>query len=78
MEETIYVILVNYNGKKFNRKCIQSVLNSTTKRNIMVIVVDNASTDGSLEELREEWEGCEKVQIIELDDNYGFSKGNNE
>lgn len=78
MEETVYVILVNYNGKKYNKKCIESVLNSTTKRNIGVIVVDNASTDDSLEELKEEWGESGKVQIIELDDNYGFSKGNNE
>lgn len=78
MKETIYVILVNYNGKAYNQKCLKSILGSRVEEDLHVIVVDNASTDGSVEELREQWSGRAEVQILALDDNYGFAGGNNE
>lgn len=77
MNDEIGVILVNYNGKEYNHKCIMSILNSTIGSKLHIIVVDNASTDNSVEELKEEFAACDRVQIIELDDNYGFSKANN-
>lgn len=78
MRETVSVILVNYNGRKYNDKCIRSVLNSTVKEHIRIIVLDNASTDGSLEELKDHWGGHSQVQIVSLEENYGFSRANNE
>lgn len=78
MREKIGVILVNYNGKQYNDKCIQSILNSTIREQIQIIIVDNASTDGSLEELIERWGNHEQIQIIPLIENYGFSRANNE
>ncbi len=79
MEEKIGVVLVNYNGKQYNDKCIASILSSTVKEQIHIIVVDNASTDGSLELLRRNWaESREQVMIISLKENYGFSRANNE
>lgn len=78
MEKKISVILVNYNGKKYNDKCIASILNSTIINQIQIIVIDNASTDDSLILLKENWGSDERVQILELDKNYGFSKANNE
>lgn len=74
----ISVILVNYNGKQYNDKCIESVLSSTISEQIQIIVVDNASTDGSLEELREKWGKNKQVQIVTLEENLGFSAANNE
>ena len=78
MRETISVILVNYNGKEYNDKCIQSILNSTIRGQIKIIIVDNLSTDGSLEALEEHWGSNEQIQIIQLRRNYGFSRANNE
>lgn len=74
------VILVNYNGKKYNSACIASIrasvgLGETETR---IIVVDNASQDGSLELLREYCKETEDVELIALDGNYGFSRANNE
>jgi GT2 family glycosyltransferase len=77
MEEKISVILVNYNGMSFNDACIQSILKSRIRDSLEIIVVDNASTDGSLEALQKVWGDQEKVHIIALDDNYGFAKANN-
>lgn len=78
MDKKISVILVNYNGKEYNDKCIRSILNSTVQEKLEIVVVDNASTDGSLEELKQSWKEHEKVHILPLDANYGFSKANNE
>ncbi len=75
--EKISVILVNYNGKKYNDKCIESILNSTVSQEIQVIIIDNASTDDSLDLLYEKWGNNDKITIISLDNNYGFSKANN-
>lgn len=78
MEEKISVILVNYNGKVYNDKCIKSILNSTIKDKLQIVVVDNASTDDSLADIKEHWGQNEQVSILELDENYGFSRANNE
>lgn len=78
MEEKISVILVNYNGKVYNDKCIKSILNSTIKDKLQIVVVDNASTDDSLTDIKEHWGQNEQVSILELDENYGFSRANNE
>ena len=77
MEEKVSVILVNYNGMSFNDACIQSILKSSIRDSLEIIVVDNASTDGSLEALQKVWGDQEKVHIIALDDNYGFARANN-
>ena len=78
MEEKITVILVNYNGGAYNDKCIASILSSTIKERLEIVVVDNASTDDSLKELNAHWGDNDRVHILPLNQNYGFSKGNNE
>lgn len=75
--DKVSVILVNFNGKKYNDKCIESILRSTIAPNLQVVVVDNASTDHSLELLQDRWKENSQVKIIPLDKNYGFSKANN-
>lgn len=78
MKEKISIVLVNYNGRDYNNKCICSILNSTVKENLQIVVVDNASTDDSLSDLKAHWSQNEQVSIIELEQNYGFSRANNE
>lgn len=73
----ICVILVNYNGAKYNDKCINSILRSTIATEIQIVVVDNASTDDSLNDLYNMWGQNKNITIISLDENYGFSKANN-
>ncbi len=78
MEEKISVILVNYNGKQYNDACIDSILKSTVAARIQVVVVDNASDDGSREAIQDKWGGDARVHVIPLEENYGFSRANNE
>lgn len=72
------VILVNYNGEKYNRACIESILANSVAWQVKIIVVDNASRDGSMRLLEELYAENEQLSFIRLDDNYGFSRANNE
>lgn len=71
------IILVNYNGKKYNTACIESIFASRDDSEKKIIVVDNASQDDSVRLLEEQYAGDERVELIVLDDNYGFSYANN-
>lgn len=77
MNEKLAVILVNYNGIKYNDKCITSILGNAVDTKYEVIVVDNASTDSSLDSLKEKWGNNGHVHILEAGRNVGFAKANN-
>lgn len=75
VNKTIAVILVNYNGLAVNDACITSILHSETTANVRIIVVDNASEDGSVESIRKNF--GDHVRILEAGYNSGFSHANN-
>lgn len=70
----VSVIIVSYNTKELTRKCLASVLASSFAP-LEIIVVDNASTDGSVEMIRQEFP---QVRLIKNHDNAGFAKANNQ
>ncbi len=67
MIPVISAIVVNYNAGLLLRSCIDSLLNCPLE--IEIIVVDNASTDGSLDALSE----LPSIQIIRCTENKGFA-----
>ena len=69
----VYIILVNYNGYKDTIECVNS-LKKISYKNYKIVVVDNASSDNSVEILMEELSNC---MIIESKKNIGFAGGNN-
>lgn len=71
------VVLVNYNGEKYNVACIESILADSGVEELKIIVVDNASQDDSMRLLENRYAGNEQLELIRLDDNYGFSHANN-
>lgn len=71
------VILVNYNGEKYNAACIESILANRGVDELRIIVVDNASQDDSMRLLEERYAGDERLELLRLDENYGFSGANN-
>lgn len=71
----VSVIIVNYNVKYFIEVCLHSVLRAAVGIAAEVIVVDNNSTDGSCEFIRQRFPS---VTLIENKDNKGFSKANNQ
>ena len=75
MKKRIGIILVNYNGSADTLDCIKS-LNKMSYNDFQIIVVDNNSTDESLKLLSEKKEEL-KYELIALNENRGFSAGNN-
>jgi Predicted glycosyltransferases len=71
----ISVIVVNWNVRELLRRCLHSVLNPTSGVALEVIVVDNGSTDGSIEMVRQEFP---TVRLIANSDNRGFPAANNQ
>jgi len=69
----VSVIILNYNGGNFLMECISSVL-KTEYSNFEIIVVDNASKDGSIKKCKEQFKN---VSIIENKSNLGYCEGNN-
>ena len=69
----VTIVIPNYNGKHFMEPCLAS-LKEQTCQDYKVLVVDNASTDGSLEYMKEHYP---EIEVIALDKNYGFSKAVN-
>ncbi|MEM4004976.1 MAG: glycosyltransferase family 2 protein [Desulfurococcaceae archaeon] len=69
----ITVMILNYNGLRYLDACINSLLNQTYK-NFEIVLIDNNSSDGSVEFIREKYP---QVKIIKFDSNLGFSKAYN-
>ena len=67
------VIVLSWNGKEYLPACLDAVL-SQDYSDFEVIVVDNGSTDGSSELVRERYP---EVRLLENDRNLGFAGGNN-
>lgn len=66
------IIIVSYNTKDFLKNCINSIVENAKNISYEIIVVDNASTDGSVESIKRK-----DIKIISNEENLGFSKANN-
>jgi len=69
------IIIVNYNTQKLLRNCLKSVFEKIKGVQLEVWVVDNNSSDGSLEMVKNEFP---EVKIIPNKENVGFAKANNQ
>ena len=72
--QEVSVIIPNYNGKAYLETCLDA-LRVQTLGELPVLLVDNGSTDGSLELVRDQYPW---VRLISLPENYGFCKAVNE
>lgn len=75
-EPLVSVILVNYNGKSFLKKCLISIFDNNYS-NYEVIVVDNKSKDGSIDEVEKKFANEKNLMIIRNVKNSGPSGGAN-
>jgi GT2 family glycosyltransferase len=73
---SISIITVNYNGLRFLKNLFNSISNlNYPEDNIQIIMVDNGSTDGSVEFVRSNFP---EVEVLVLNKNSGYAGGNNE
>lgn len=68
------IVIVNYNTKELLCQTIDSILKSNTSASYQTIIVDNNSTDGSAQMVKEHFPG---VSLIASSTNEGFAKANN-
>lgn len=73
MTPRLSIIIVNYNGRAHLENCLRSLAEHPPATPHEIVVVDNASTDGSVQAVHD-WPG---VRLVALDENVGFSRGNN-
>ncbi|MFA5866593.1 MAG: glycosyltransferase family 2 protein [Actinomycetota bacterium] len=72
---TVSVVLLNWNGEKFLTGCLDSVF-AQDYADLEIIVIDNASSDGSVPLLNERYGG--RVTLVENAENTGFSRAMNQ
>jgi GT2 family glycosyltransferase len=66
----VTVIIVNWNGERFLDRCLSALLAQTVEPH-EIILVDNASSDGSLDLVRR----FPSVRLLAQDRNLGFARG---
>ena len=71
---TVSVVIVVWNGKKYVLDCLESLKQHCTGLDLEVIVVDNASTDGTPNLVEERFP---EFRLVRNPDNLGFAKANN-
>jgi GT2 family glycosyltransferase len=70
---SVAVVILNYNGRNYLQKFLPAALASAYS-NKRIIVADNASTDDSIDVLKQ----FDSVEVLLLDRNYGFAEGYNQ
>lgn len=69
------IIVVNWNGKKWLKRCLDSLC-SQQGADYEVVLVDNGSSDGSADFVKAEYDPG-KVRVVRSEKNLGFAGGNN-
>jgi GT2 family glycosyltransferase len=76
-EPLVSIVVLTYNNLEFTRACLHSLVAESNWRNLEIIVVENATSDGTREFLREWSEAGPGRRVILNDANLGFAAGNN-
>lgn len=78
MEEKplVSIIIVNYNGERFLNECLSSVFR-TQYPNFEVVLIDNASTDNSVDFVNRVFAADKRLNIVTNSQNLGFGPANN-
>lgn len=69
------IIIVNFNSKNLLKDCLQSINQNIRKISYEIIVIDNHSSDGSPDMVKNEFP---QVKLIKNLENLGFAKANNQ
>lgn len=74
MTTDLAIVIVSHNAREDLERCLQSLLDHPPATPHDILVVDNASSDGSVESVRRRWP---EVRVVEAGANLGFGGGNN-
>ena len=71
----VFLIILNWNGGEMTVNCLRSLEGIETREmDVKVVVVDNGSTDNSVERIKERYKD---IKILRNRENLGFAEGNN-
>ncbi len=73
-KKVLSIIIVNYNGEKYLKECIDSIYEKNASLSFEIIIFDNNSQDGSITSVKRNFP---EVVIYENDQNIGFAAANN-
>lgn len=74
----VSIIIVTYNNLEYNRLCLENIISKTDYPNYEIIVVDNNSSDGTPDYLKNMEQRYSFIKIILNNENIGFAKANNQ
>lgn len=77
MQPRISIIIPAWNNLGLNRRCLESIFHHRQQVSAEVVVVDNGSTDGSLEFFRDQ-EAAGRIRLLANESNLGFAKACNQ
>ncbi|SRR6056297_2275495 len=73
----VSVLIVNYKSKGLTRNLINNILDLDWPFDYEIIIVDNASNDGSVHYLQEQFPNVSNLHYVKLKENKGYGAGNN-
>jgi GT2 family glycosyltransferase/glycosyltransferase involved in cell wall biosynthesis len=76
--DKVSIVVVTYHNLEYTKRCLDSVFRNTIHPNFELIVVDNASSDGTPEYLNALAAEHDNVQVILNSHNLGFARANNQ
>lgn len=72
------IVVLSHDNLAFTRLCVASILENTEYPNYELLLIDNASTDGSAEEIQRLAREYPNIRSILNEENVGFGPGNNQ
>ncbi len=78
MSVDLSIVIVSYNVLDLVKKCIESVYSFENEINFEIFLIDNNSSDGTVEHLNKKFQNRENLKIIGNIENKGFAAGNNQ
>ncbi len=76
MERTTCFLVLHYNTPDITKACVASIKELEDQEHIRIVIVDNASPDGSGRLLKDFYDKDEQIDVICLMSNGGYSAGN--
>lgn len=77
MEKKFTFLILHYMNADVTANCIESILTSMPEREYNIVVVDNASNNGSIEVLQEKYGDKNIIHFLSNKENLGYARGNN-
>lgn len=70
-------VILHYYTVEDTINCVKSIKELENYENVEIVIVDNASPNGSGKEIKEKYKNDEKIHVILSEENLGFARGNN-